>query len=86
MADLVTVTVVKWHTRGGMVQPVNHTYEVTPDEVENLVALGLVTVAGPATPAEAPATPTGVVDGHAYPTTQAAVPHTTVLTAADPTK
>lgn len=72
MADTVTVTVVKWHTRGGIVQPVHHTYEVAPDEVESLVAQGLVTV-GPSAPAAA-------ASRREYDTTEAAVPEKAVLT------
>jgi hypothetical protein len=71
MADRVTVTVVKWHTRAGIVQPVHATYEVAPDEVENLVAQGLVTVDTPATP-PAPS--------RQYETTEADVPQQSVLT------
>jgi hypothetical protein len=78
MADTVTVTVVKWHTRGGIVQPVNATYEAAPDEVENLVAQGFVTVGTPAPPAAA--TP------RQYKTTEVPVPKKAVLTATPKSK
>jgi len=79
MADTVTVTVVQWHTRGGIVQPVNHTYEVAPDEVESLVAQGLVT-AGTSATSSAAAAP------REYQTTEAPVPKKAVLTATPKSK
>jgi hypothetical protein len=59
MADekTVSVTSLKWHTRGGSVHPEGSTYEAHPSEIENLTGQRLVRVnLGEASTAAAPLT------------------------------